>query len=147
LIWVCIEIQQQRLLPGFVLTPTNFQHLTNRLSQPRTKLYCSEISSKLFPDYYDRRTAKWTRSTVSFMCTVILTFPLILTCYWKIISVNQVHLFVGLTRECETCPKIMRRVIGGKQVQKLLRYYNAVRQTMAVRNQGASARSYIQVKI
>ncbi|KRX40988.1 hypothetical protein T05_11745 [Trichinella murrelli] len=79
LIWVCIEIQQQRLLPGLVLTPTNFQHLTNRLSQPRTKLYCSEISSKLFPDYYDRRTAKWTRSTVSFMCTVILTFPLILT--------------------------------------------------------------------
>ncbi|KRX55109.1 hypothetical protein T09_14931 [Trichinella sp. T9] len=77
-IWVCIEIQQQRLLPGLVLTPTNFQHLTNRLSQPRTKLYCSEISSKLFPDYYDRRTAKWTRSTVSFMCTVILTFPLIL---------------------------------------------------------------------
>ncbi|KRY06175.1 hypothetical protein T12_10079 [Trichinella patagoniensis] len=28
---------------------------------------------------------------------------------------------------------------------QLLRYYNAVRQTMAVRNQGASARSYIQV--
>ncbi|KRX55120.1 hypothetical protein T09_13290, partial [Trichinella sp. T9] len=72
---ICCEV---RLLPGLVLTPTNFQHLTNRLSQPRTKLYCSEISSKLFPDYYDRRTAKWTRSTVSFMCTVILTFPLIL---------------------------------------------------------------------
>ncbi|KRX73053.1 hypothetical protein T02_5898 [Trichinella nativa] len=35
---------QLQLLPGLVLTPTNFQHLTNRLSQPRTKLYCSEIS-------------------------------------------------------------------------------------------------------
>ncbi|KRY34327.1 hypothetical protein T01_11617 [Trichinella spiralis] len=51
---------QQRLLPGLVLTPTDFQHLTNRLSQPRTKLYCSEISSKLFPDYHDRRTTKRT---------------------------------------------------------------------------------------
>ncbi|KRZ47682.1 hypothetical protein T02_11944 [Trichinella nativa] len=33
-------------------------------------------------------------------------------------DIGLVHLFVGLTRECETWPKIMRRVIGGKQVQK-----------------------------
>ncbi|KRX26325.1 hypothetical protein T07_12473 [Trichinella nelsoni] len=55
---------QQRLLCGLVLTPTDFQHLPNCLSQSRTKLYCSEISSKLFPDYHDRRTTKRTCSNV-----------------------------------------------------------------------------------
>ncbi|KRY11847.1 hypothetical protein T12_140 [Trichinella patagoniensis] len=63
-IWVCIKIQQQRLLPDRVLTPTDFHHLPSRLSQPRTKLYCSEISLKLFPDYYDRRTTEQTCSNV-----------------------------------------------------------------------------------
>ncbi|KRY34573.1 hypothetical protein T01_6482 [Trichinella spiralis] len=36
-----------------------------RLNQPRAKLYCSEISKKLFPDYHDRRT---TIRTCSNMC-------------------------------------------------------------------------------
>ncbi|KRX33455.1 hypothetical protein T05_15502, partial [Trichinella murrelli] len=37
---------------------------TFRLSQPRTKLYCSKISKKLFPDYYDRRTTERTFSNM-----------------------------------------------------------------------------------
>ncbi|KRZ82236.1 hypothetical protein T08_8913 [Trichinella sp. T8] len=36
----------------------DFHHLPGRLNQPRTKLYCSGISKKLFPDYYDRRTTE-----------------------------------------------------------------------------------------
>ncbi|KRX26173.1 hypothetical protein T07_12911, partial [Trichinella nelsoni] len=56
--------RQQQLLPGRVLTPTDFHHITNHLNQHRTKLYCSEISSKLFPDYNDRRATKRTCSNV-----------------------------------------------------------------------------------
>ncbi|KRY33916.1 hypothetical protein T01_6550 [Trichinella spiralis] len=36
----------------------------NRLSQPRTKLYCNEISKKLFPEYHDRRTTERTCSNM-----------------------------------------------------------------------------------
>ncbi|KRX12503.1 hypothetical protein T07_7715 [Trichinella nelsoni] len=60
LIWVCIKIQQYRLLPDRVLTLRNFHYLPSRHNQPRTKHYCSEISKKLFPDYYDRRTTERT---------------------------------------------------------------------------------------
>ncbi|KRY45259.1 hypothetical protein T03_16034 [Trichinella britovi] len=44
---------------------TDFHHLPSRLNQPRAKLYCSEISKKLFPNYHDRRT---TIRTCSNMC-------------------------------------------------------------------------------
>ncbi|KRX69055.1 hypothetical protein T06_4341 [Trichinella sp. T6] len=39
-------------------------------------------------------------------------------CCWKIVSVNQVHLFIGLTQECEDCQKIIRRLMVRKQAQK-----------------------------
>ncbi|KRZ47773.1 hypothetical protein T02_3521 [Trichinella nativa] len=39
-------------------------------------------------------------------------------------DIGLVHLFVGLTRECETWPKIMRRVIGGKQANEVRRMNN-----------------------
>ncbi|KRX69220.1 hypothetical protein T06_3444 [Trichinella sp. T6] len=55
---------QQRLLHGRVLTATDFHYLTNHLNQLRTKLYCSEISIKIFPDYHDRRATKRTCSNV-----------------------------------------------------------------------------------
>ncbi|KRY07364.1 hypothetical protein T12_11943 [Trichinella patagoniensis] len=38
--------------------------------------------------------------------------------YWKIVSVNQVDLFVGLTRECEACQKTIGRLVVRKQAQK-----------------------------
>ncbi|KRZ89292.1 hypothetical protein T08_15340, partial [Trichinella sp. T8] len=57
LIWICIEIQQQRLLFDHVLSPTDFQHSSNRLSQRITKLYCGEMSEELFPVYHDRRAS------------------------------------------------------------------------------------------
>ncbi|KRY31670.1 hypothetical protein T01_8004 [Trichinella spiralis] len=49
---------------SLVLNPTDFHHSPNRLSQRKTKLYCSEISKKLFPDYHDRRTTERTCSNV-----------------------------------------------------------------------------------
>ncbi|KRY07813.1 hypothetical protein T12_4064 [Trichinella patagoniensis] len=64
LIWVCIKIQQQRLLPDRVLTLRDSHHLPSRLNQLRAKLYCSEISKKLFPDYHDRRTTIRTCSNI-----------------------------------------------------------------------------------
>ncbi|KRZ63253.1 hypothetical protein T02_6927 [Trichinella nativa] len=38
--------------------------------------------------------------------------------YWNIVSVNQVDLFVGLTREFEDWQKIIRRLVVRKQAQK-----------------------------
>ncbi|KRX17882.1 hypothetical protein T07_1035 [Trichinella nelsoni] len=38
--------------------------------------------------------------------------------YWKIVSVNQIDLFVGLTRECEDWQKINGRLVVRKQAQK-----------------------------
>ncbi|KRZ52905.1 hypothetical protein T02_13001 [Trichinella nativa] len=38
--------------------------------------------------------------------------------YWNIVSVNQVDLFVGLTRECEDWQKIIRRLVVRNQAQK-----------------------------
>ncbi|KRZ56080.1 hypothetical protein T02_11260 [Trichinella nativa] len=48
--------------PGYFLL--DFHHLPSRLNQPRAKLYCSEISKKLFPYYHDRRTTVRTCSNV-----------------------------------------------------------------------------------
>ncbi|KRY14652.1 hypothetical protein T12_13592, partial [Trichinella patagoniensis] len=59
------------LLPDYVLTPTDFHHLPSRLSQPRTKLYCNEISKQLFPEFR--------LNGLAVICTFILTFLLILT--------------------------------------------------------------------
>ncbi|KRX65938.1 hypothetical protein T06_12919, partial [Trichinella sp. T6] len=42
----------------------DFHHLPGRLNQPRTKLYCNEISKKPFTDYYDRRTTEQTFSNM-----------------------------------------------------------------------------------
>ncbi|KRZ84694.1 hypothetical protein T08_16537, partial [Trichinella sp. T8] len=42
----------------------DFHHLPSRLNQPRAKLYCSEISKKLFPNYHDRRTTIRTCSNI-----------------------------------------------------------------------------------
>ncbi|KRY39782.1 hypothetical protein T01_12838 [Trichinella spiralis] len=57
------ENEQQRLLPHRVLTRIDFHNSPNRLNQRRTKLHCSEISRKLFPEYHDRisteRTCSW----------------------------------------------------------------------------------------
>ncbi|KRZ85599.1 hypothetical protein T08_4498 [Trichinella sp. T8] len=38
--------------------------VTDRLMLIKTKLHCSEISKKLFPDYYDRRTTERTCSNM-----------------------------------------------------------------------------------
>ncbi|KRX26332.1 hypothetical protein T07_9959, partial [Trichinella nelsoni] len=42
----------------------DFRHSSNRLSQRRAKLYCSEISKKLFPGYHDRKRTEQTCSNV-----------------------------------------------------------------------------------
>ncbi|KRY15500.1 hypothetical protein T12_9474 [Trichinella patagoniensis] len=122
---------QQRLLPDRVLTPTDFHHLPSRLSQPRTKLYCSEISLKLFPDYYDRRTTEQTCSNVYIHSDFSIDIDLVKNrelvewkciCggYWKIVSVNQIDLFEGLTRDFGAWQKIIRRLVVRKQVEKAL---------------------------
>ncbi|KRY39710.1 hypothetical protein T01_9223 [Trichinella spiralis] len=135
------------IITGRVLTPTDFHHLTNHLNQLRMKLYCSEISSKLFPDYHDRRTTKRTCSNV-YIHSDFST------------DIDLIDLFEGLTRESEAWQKIIGRLVERKQVRKVLiklmiaglaapqlQCSHAVRQTVAVRNQGAIARCYIQSSI
>ncbi|KRX52262.1 hypothetical protein T09_4265, partial [Trichinella sp. T9] len=87
LIWVCIKIQQQRLLPDRVLTLRDFHHLPSRLNQPRAKLYCSEISKKLFPNYHDRRT---TIRTCSNMC-IHFECSLMFDKRWRCVTKVQVQ--------------------------------------------------------
>ncbi|KRZ51031.1 hypothetical protein T02_15754, partial [Trichinella nativa] len=103
----CIQIEQQRLLADRFLTPSDFYHSHNRLNKRRTKLHCSEISRKLFPEYHDKisteRTCMQDWEAVEGKC--------ICGDYCKIVSVNQVHLFVELTRECEAWQKIIRRLV------------------------------------
>ncbi|KRX72094.1 hypothetical protein T06_14713 [Trichinella sp. T6] len=48
LIWLCIKIQQQRLLPDRVLTRTDFHNSPNRLSQRRMKLYAVKYLKSYF---------------------------------------------------------------------------------------------------
>ncbi|KRY35675.1 hypothetical protein T01_2512 [Trichinella spiralis] len=75
-------------------------------------------------------------------------------------DIDLVDHFVGLTRESEAWHKIIGRLLVRKQVQKVLiklmiaglavpqlQCSHAVRQTVAVRNQGAIARCYIQSSI
>ncbi|KRX15154.1 hypothetical protein T07_5425 [Trichinella nelsoni] len=72
---------------------------------------------------------------------------------------NEVDHFVGFMRESEAWHKIIGRLVVRKQVQKvliklmivglaapLLQCSHAVRQTVAMRNQGAIARCYIQMR-
>ncbi|KRX35318.1 hypothetical protein T05_10067 [Trichinella murrelli] len=71
----------------------------------------------------------------------------------------EVDLFEGLTQDFGAWQKINRRLVVRKQVQKVLiklmiaglaapqlQCSHAVRQTVAVRNQGAIARCYIQMR-
>ncbi|KRY45073.1 hypothetical protein T03_788, partial [Trichinella britovi] len=86
-----------------------------------TKLHCSEISKKLFPDYCDRRTTERTCSNMYIHSEFSIEIDLVqdweavegkCICgdYCKIVSVNQVDLFVELTREYEAWQKINRRL-------------------------------------
>ncbi|KRY31457.1 hypothetical protein T01_3925 [Trichinella spiralis] len=61
---VCIQIEQQRLLHDRFLTLSDFHHSRNRFNKRRTKLHCSEISRKLFPEYNDRISTERTCSNV-----------------------------------------------------------------------------------
>ncbi|KRY22246.1 hypothetical protein T12_5726 [Trichinella patagoniensis] len=94
---------------------------TFRLSQPRTKLYCNKISKKLFTEYHDKKTTEQTFSIMHIHSDFSIDIDLAefwrtreaveRNCfcggYWKIVSVNQVDLFVGLTLECEAWQKII----------------------------------------
>ncbi|KRX72927.1 hypothetical protein T06_4888, partial [Trichinella sp. T6] len=88
----CTQIEQQQLLADRFLTPSDFYHSHNRLNKRRTKLHCSEISKKLFPEYHGRISTEWTCSNVD--------------------------LFIELTREYEAWQKINRRLVERKQAQK-----------------------------
>ncbi|KRX21168.1 hypothetical protein T07_9258, partial [Trichinella nelsoni] len=62
-----------------------------RLSQPRTKLYCNEISKKLFPEYYDRISTERTCSNMYIHSDFSIDINLLtLECeaWQKIISVS-----------------------------------------------------------
>ncbi|KRY55444.1 hypothetical protein T03_4518, partial [Trichinella britovi] len=95
--------------------------VTDRLMLIKTKLHCSEISKKLFPDYCDRRTTERTCSNMYIHSEFSIEIDLVqdweavegkCICgdYCKIVSVNQVDLFVELTREYEAWQKINRRL-------------------------------------
>ncbi|KRZ57425.1 hypothetical protein T02_12837 [Trichinella nativa] len=51
-------IVPKSLLPERVCTTTDFHHSPNRFSQRRTKVLCTELSKKHFPDCHDRRTTE-----------------------------------------------------------------------------------------
>ncbi|KRY15172.1 hypothetical protein T12_4785, partial [Trichinella patagoniensis] len=102
----CIQIEQQRLLPDRFLTPSDFHHSHNRLNKRRTKLHCSEISRKLFPEYHDRISTERTCSNGTFDGKIGASLG------------NRVDLFVELTRECEAWQKINRRLSSISNLRK-----------------------------
>ncbi|KRX15554.1 hypothetical protein T07_9415 [Trichinella nelsoni] len=98
------------------------------INKRRTKLYCSEISKKLFPDYYGRRTTERNCSNVhihsDFSNDIDLKFA-----YEKAGKVccenrcktgkpwnesafvaNTAKLYLLIRRECEAWQKIIRRI-------------------------------------
>ncbi|KRY50767.1 hypothetical protein T03_6005 [Trichinella britovi] len=75
---LCIQIEQQRLLPDRFLTPSDFHHSHNRLNKRRTKLHCSEISRKLFPEYHDRISTERTCSNVYILINFSIDIDLLI---------------------------------------------------------------------
>ncbi|KRX35025.1 hypothetical protein T05_12581 [Trichinella murrelli] len=75
---ICIQIEQQRLLPDRFLTPSDFHHSHNRLNKRRTKLHCSEISRKLFPEYHDRISTERTCSNVYILINFSIDIDLLI---------------------------------------------------------------------
>ncbi|KRZ53887.1 hypothetical protein T02_9940 [Trichinella nativa] len=75
---LCIQIEQQRLLADRFLTPSDFYHSHNRLNKRRTKLHCSEISRKLFPEYHDRISTEQTCSNVYILINFSIDIDLLI---------------------------------------------------------------------